>query len=150
MHALPRGHGAAARPARGPRRRGHRRAVGGRAPRLALWPRAGRAALDTLRAPRLPRRPLVPDQPDFAILRSRSAAALTVRLTQPSPRGRAPRLERPRTPRAAASLGPRLARNLARHSAGSREVWGILVGDALAAVLGHDAAERLHEAVHVG
>src|SRR6266498_4235625 len=66
--------------------------------------------------------------------RSRSAAALTVRLTQPSPRGRAPRLERPRTPRAAASLGPRLARNLARHSAGSREVWGILVGDALAAV----------------
>src|SRR6266511_3067423 len=108
---------------------------------------------------------LVPDQLDFARSpqpssrgraaqlerpRSRSAAALTVRLTQPSPRGRAPRLERPRTPRAAASLGPRLARNLARHSAGSREVWGILVGDALAAVLGHDAAERLHEAVHVG
>src|SRR6266542_511558 len=59
---------------------------------------------------------LVPDQLDFAILRSRSAAALTVH---------------PRTPRAAASLGPRLARNLARHSAGSREVWGILVGGAL-------------------
>src|SRR2546422_5399328 len=74
---------------------------------------------------------LVPDQLDFAILRSRSAAALTVRLTQPSPRGRAPRLEWPRTPRAAASLGPRLARNLARHSAGPREVWGILAGGAL-------------------
>src|SRR5216683_2660643 len=61
-------------------------------------------------------RRLVPDQLDFAILRSRSAAALTVH---------------PRTPRAAASLGPRLARNLARHSAGPREVWGILVGGAL-------------------
>src|SRR6266508_3178752 len=64
---------------------------------------------------------LVPDQLDFAILRSRSAAALTVH---------------PRTPRAAASLGPRLARNLAWHSAGSRELWGILVGGALSCRLG--------------
>src|SRR5262249_3696648 len=54
--------------------------------------------------------PLVPDQLDFAILRSRSAAALIVYLVYLH------------TPRAAASLGPRLARNLARHSAGARSV----------------------------
>src|SRR6266540_1151127 len=47
---------------------------------------------------------------------SRSAAALNVRYTEPSPRGYASRLERPRTPRVAASLGPRLARHVARHS----------------------------------
>jgi hypothetical protein len=69
--------------------------------------------------------------------RSRSAATLNVRSTQPSPRGRAPQLELPRTPRAAASLGPRLARHLARHSAGPRAPLGILVGAALA------AAERI-------
>src|SRR6266851_518843 len=64
--------------------------------------------------------------------------------TQPSPRGMAARLElprsrsaaalnvHPRTPRAATSLGPRLARNLARHSAGAREALAKLVGGALA------------------
>lgn len=45
---------------------------------------------------------LVPVRLDFAVLRSRSAATLDAH---------------PRTPRAAASLGPRLARNVARHSA---------------------------------
>src|SRR6266508_114815 len=64
--------------------------------------------------------------------RSRSAAALNVRSIEPSPRGYASRLERPRTRRAAASLGPRLARHLARHYAGTREVPGILVEVALA------------------
>src|SRR5947207_1950658 len=66
------------------------------------------------------------------------------RSTQPSPPGAAAQLEEPRsrsaaalnvhprTPRAAASLGPRLARHLARHSAKEREVPGILVGAALA------------------
>src|SRR6266508_6138244 len=58
------------------------------------------------------------DPTHFAILRSRSAAALNVH---------------PRTPRAAASLGPRLARHLARHSAVTREPSTILVGVALAA-----------------
>src|SRR5229473_1054626 len=67
--------------------------------------------------------------------RSRSAAALNVRSTQPSPRGSASRLERPRTPWAAASLGPRLARHLARHRAGTLESSAILVGVALAAGL---------------
>src|SRR5215469_18387330 len=60
---------------------------------------------------------LVPGQLDFAILRSRSAATLDVHS---------------RTPRAAASLGPRLARNLARHSVWSRDVSPILVGGTLA------------------
>jgi hypothetical protein len=71
----------------------------------------------------------VPDQLDFAILRSRSAAALNVH---------------PRTPRAAASLGPRLARNLARHSAGTRVVSPRLVGDALAEHVLRELFEDLH------
>src|SRR5207247_1481503 len=62
---------------------------------------------------------------------------------QPSPRGMAAQLEPPRsrsaatlnvharTPRAAASLGPRLARHLARHSAGTLELSPLLVGVAL-------------------
>src|SRR5262245_16430874 len=70
---------------------------------------------------------LVPDQLDFGILRSRSAAALNVH---------------PRTPRAATSLGPRLARNLTRHSAGPREVWPRLVGVALDARRGRRPALR--------
>jgi hypothetical protein len=65
---------------------------------------------------------------NFAILRSRSAAALNVH---------------PRTPRATASLGPRLARHLARHSAGPREPLGILVGAALAVPRrGHDGGDH--------
>src|SRR2546426_5405067 len=41
-------------------------------------------------------------------------ATLNVRSIQPSPRGCAPQLEHPRTPRAADPLAPRLARNLPR------------------------------------
>src|SRR6266545_8217481 len=50
---------------------------------------------------------------NFAILRARSAATLNVH---------------PRTPRAAASLGPRLARYLNRHSGVVGEVSAELVG----------------------
>src|SRR5439155_22779864 len=83
---------------------------------------------------------LVPGQLDFA------------RSTQPSPHGMAAQLElprsrsaaalnvHPRTPRATASLGPRLARNLARHSAGGRKVLARLVRDALIEEVAGDLA----------
>src|SRR5262249_33431275 len=87
----------------------------------------------------------VPGQLDFA------------RSTQPSPCRRAAQLELPRsrsaaalnvharTPRAAASLRPRLARNLARHSARSPGVPPMLVGRSSQGVVRLDDEVDLHE-----
>src|SRR5215813_9207758 len=102
------------------------------APRFTVVPGDGGRGVSTVGTDSLPpmtpaqpdspsaraRTRLVPGQLDFAILRSRSAAALNVYL---------------HTPRAAAFLGPRLARNLARHSAEARSVSALLVGGALGA-----------------